>query len=63
MNTDATMKAVDVKILDLDWVFQDGNGRKFIWMLAIYHEELFKDRQVTTIIDLFWVKYQHVIFK
>lgn len=36
------MKAVDVKLLDLDWVFQDGNGRRFIYMLAMTgNEELF----------------------
>ena len=58
-NGEASMKNVDVKLLDMDWFFQDGNGRRLIWMLAMTnHEELFQTRQVTTIIDLFWEKYQ-----
>ena len=55
---------IPVKLLDLDWVFQDGNGRRFIYMLAMTnHEELFQTKQVTTIIDLFWDKYQNQVFK
>ena len=51
-------KAVDVKLLDLDWVFQDGNGRKFVTMLALTdHEALFSTKQVTTVIDLLWSRY------
>ena len=44
-NTEASMKSVDVKLLDMDWFFQDGNGRRLIWMLAMTnHEELFQTR-------------------
>lgn len=58
------MKAVDVKLLDLDWIFQDGNGRKLVWMLATTQNEvLFSTKQVTTIVDLLWDKYQGVIFR
>ena len=58
------MKSVDVKLLDLDWVFQDGNGRKFIWMLALTdHELLFSTKQVNTVIDLLWDKYQSEIYR
>ena len=59
LNTEATMKAVDVKILDLDWLFQDGNGRRFIIMLSkTGHETIFSTSQICTIIDLLWDKYQ-----
>lgn len=36
----AALKAVDVKLLDLDWIFQDGNGRKLVWMLATTQNEV-----------------------
>ena len=46
-HTEATMKAVDVKILDLDWLFQDGNGRRFIIMLSkTGHETIFSTSQI-----------------
>lgn len=31
---DASMKAVDVKLLDLDWIFENGNGNRFVGMLS-----------------------------
>ena len=41
-NGEASMKTVDVKLLDMDWFFQDGNGRRLIMMFAMTnHEELF----------------------
>ena len=39
------MKAVDVKLLDLDWIFQDGNGRRLVWLLSLTsHEALFSTK-------------------
>ena len=56
------MKAVDVKLLDLDWLFEGDNAQKFVWMLSLTSNEgLFKSRQVITVIDLLWEKYQLVI--
>jgi len=52
------MKAVDVKMLDLDWLFENGNGGRFVWMLSLTgNEALFKCKQVTTVIDLLWKQY------
>ena len=31
---EATQKFVSAKLLDFDWLFIDGNGRKFVQMLA-----------------------------
>ena len=49
------MKAVDVKLLDIDWLFQDGNGRRFVWLLSLTsNEALFSTKQVTSVVDLLW---------
>lgn len=56
------MKAVDVKLLDLDWLFDYGNAQKFVWMLSLTSNEgLFKSKQVITVIDLLWEQYQNQI--
>lgn len=58
------MKAVDVKLLDLDWVFQDGNGKRLVNLLAnTNNETLFNTKQVNTVIDLLWDRYQDEIFR
>ena len=56
------MKAVDVKLLDLDWLFDSTNAQKFVWLLSLTtNESLFKTKQVITVIDLLWEKYQSAI--
>ena len=43
--SNTSMKAVDVKLLDLDWIFQDGNGRRLVWLLSLTsHEALFSTK-------------------
>lgn len=50
-------------MLDIDWLFENGNGSRFVWMLSLTsNEALFKCKQVTTVINLLWDKYKNEIF-
>jgi N12 class adenine-specific DNA methylase len=35
----ANLRSVEVKMLDFDWIFQDGNAKTFLGMLAITEYE------------------------
>ena len=42
---DMAMKAVDVKLLDLDRLIESDNAQKFVWVLSLTSNEgLFKSR-------------------
>lgn len=58
------LRKVNVRALDLDWIFQDENFKNMLNILSGCHDEtILTTKQFRIIIDFAWQKFQKAILK